>query len=285
MIDVAAMNTASNQSKVSEASDQVTSGLRVSKPSDDPTAYMAAQRASARMTLSKGATSALNTSKERLELSDGALGGIGAALDSMREIATQGANATYNAQDRKDMATQVRALFQAALGSANTQAADGEYILAGTSSTTPPFDAAGNYVGNSTDRNIATTETDSTGSLIAGSALTTASGVDVLPLFGKIADALEANDMDSVHNLLGDVNTAVQQVGLSRTRTGGALNIMQSAISAHADLDLHLQTTIKDNVEADVIAAASTLAKASTAFEASKTVTSHLMTILDPRQS
>jgi flagellar hook-associated protein 3 FlgL len=285
MIDVAALNTANNQSKVSEASDQVTSGLRVSKPSDDPTAYMAAQRASARMKLSEGATAALNNGKERLELSDGALAGIGGALDSMREIATQGANSTYGANDRKDMATQVRALFTAALGSANTQAADGEYVLAGTSSTTSPFDASGTYVGNGTDRNLATTEIDSTGSLIVGSNLTAASGVDVLPLFNKIADALDANDMDTVHNLLGDVNTAVQQVGLSRTRTGGALNIMQSAISAHADLDLHLKATITDNVESDVIAAASNLAKASTAFEASKTVTSHLMSILDPRQS
>lgn len=284
MIDVAALSTSANQSKVAEASDRVTSGLRVAKPSDDPIAYMAAQRASARMKLSEGAGAALQAGKERLELTDGALAGIGDALSKMQELATQGANATYNASDRKEMAVSVRAMFAAALSSANAQAADGEYILAGSSSTTTPFDATGAYVGNTSVRQLATTEQASAGSTVAGSSLTSAAGVDVLPLFGRLATALEADDADAIHALLGDIDTAVKQTALARTQTGSAMSVMTSALSAHADLDNHLANTISNAVEADMISAASDLAKASSALEASKTVTSHIISIVDPRQ-
>ena len=284
MIDVAALSTSTNQSKVSEAADQVTSGLRVAKPSDDPIAYMAAQRASARMKLSEGAGTALKAGKERLDLTDGSLAGIGDALSRMQEMATQGANDTYSAEDRKGMAVAVRAMFAAALGSANAQAADGEYILAGSSSTTAPFDAAGAYTGNAMVRSLATTENDTAGSTVAGSALTSASGVDVLPLFNRLALALDADDTNAITGLLGDIDTAVKQTALARTKTGSAMSVMTSALSAHADLDNHLTNTISDAIEADVIAAASNLAKASTALEASKTVTSHIISIVNPNQ-
>ncbi len=282
MIDVAASNNAANQAKAAAAANEASTGLRVTKPSDDPEAWAAAERAAAKKTLTGAATTALHAGRERLDLTDGALAGVGDALSTMRELALQGSNASYSAEDRADLAVQVRSLMASAVGAANAKSADGEYILAGTRSTTAPFSTAGAYAGDSTARELATSESDLAGASITGSALTASSGVDVLPLFDRIASALESNDPDALRALLGDVDTAVKQVALARTRVGGTMNVLDAAIAAHADLDFHLTTEIARAVEADVVASASNLAKTTQALEASRAITSHIVALVDP---
>ena len=282
MIDVAATATSTNQSKVAAAAAEASSGMRVTKPSDDPEAWAAAERASVKKTLTAGASSALHAGKERLEMTDGALGTIGEALSAMQEMAVQGANATYSPSDRKDMAVQIRALMAGAVSAANTKTADGEYVLAGTQSTTSPFSAAGVYTGDATSRALPTSELDVADSSVTGASLTASSGVDVLPLFERMATALENNDLPALRNLLADGDTAIKQVGLARTRTGGTINVLQSALSAHADLDLHLQSEIQRAVESDIVTSASNLSKASQALEASRTVSAFISQIVNP---
>ncbi len=282
MIDVAATTNAANQSKAAAAANEASSGMRVSKPSDDPEAWAAAQRASAKKALSSGTSSALETGRERLGVTDGALGTIGDALSAMRELAIQGSNGSYSASDRAGLAVQVRALMASAVGAANSKTADGEFVLAGSRSLATPFAANGQYAGDDSARDLAITERDVAGASITGSALTASSGVDVLPLFDRIASALEANDQGALQALLGDVDTAVKQVGLARSRVGGTMNVLDAAITAHADLDLHLSTEIARAVEADVVSAASNLAKATQALEASRAITSHIVALVDP---
>ncbi|NVB79232.1 MAG: hypothetical protein HOV81_12595 [Kofleriaceae bacterium] len=285
LIEMQAATTSANQAKVATAAAEASSGLRVTKPSDDPAAWMTAQRATMRKTLAEGAASALNAGKERLDLVDGALAGIGEAVSQIRLLATQGANASYNANDRREIGVQVRSLFEAALASANSRSADGEYILAGSRSTTQPFSATGAYAGDADARALPATESLVASSTIAGSALTAAHGVDVLPLLDKVATALSNNDLTGLNSLLGDLGTAVQQVSLTRTRVGGVMNVVGAALSANDALHAHLENTISNAVEADVIESASNLAKASQSLEASRTVTSHIVGLLDPRAS
>lgn len=282
MIDMAATTTAANQSKVAAAAAEVSSGMRVTKPSDDPEAWALAQRAEAKRTLSDGAGAALKSGRERLDLVDDALSNVGESVASLRELVVQGANASYGASDRAQLAVKARALLQGAVAAANTQTADGEYVLAGTVSLTAPFSAGGAYGGDATARALPITDDATTTGAIAGSELTAASGVDVLPLFERVAVALEANDVTTLQSLLDDIGQATSQVGLARTRTGGTMNVLDDALNAHAALGERLASQISNAVETDVIASASNLAKASTALEASRAVTSHIVALVDP---
>jgi flagellar hook-associated protein 3 FlgL len=282
MIDVAATANAANQSRVAQASNEASTGMRVTKPSDDPDAWAAAQRATMKKTLAGGSVAALEVGRERLALTDHALAGVGDALSKMRELAVQGSNATYGADERAQLAVQVRAMFAAAIDSANTQTADGEYVLAGSRSTTTPFSATGAYAGDDDVRDLPITDDALTGSAVAGSSLTASSGVDVLPLFDRVARALETNDVAGLQALLGDIDTATKQVGLARTQTGGTMNVLDAALSAHADLDAHLTSEVARAVEADIVASASNLAKATHALEASRAITSHIVATVNP---
>lgn len=280
MIEVAAAATSNAQSRIATSSEQVTSGMRVERPSDDPTAWVAAERAKLHRSLVEGSTKAVQTSRDRLDQVDGALATIGDVMSQVRTLAVEGASDTYSPSDRKELAAEVRALLQTGLGAANVRAADGEYLLAGAASQTAPFDPAGNYVGDASTRRVAITDDTTTPISIPGTELTAASGVDVLPLINKVADALAANDPSTVAGLLGQLQTAIEQVGLARTRTGGAMNVLDATKAAHDDLKTSLSETISRAVETDTVSAASDLAKASQALEASRAVTSHLINLL-----
>src|SRR6185369_4565263 len=106
------------------------------------------------------------------------------------QLAIQGASDSYTPESRVALGAQIRGLFQTAVASANVRGNDGEYLLAGTASLTPPFDAAGVYHGDATTRVVPAGDASTDGATIAGSALTAANGVDVLPLMDRVATAM-----------------------------------------------------------------------------------------------
>src|SRR3712207_8470983 len=71
---------------------------RVTKPSDDPAAWIAAQRASAKKTLTEGATTALAAGRDRLDLVDNALASIG---DVVSQVRTRSEEHTSELQSRQ----------------------------------------------------------------------------------------------------------------------------------------------------------------------------------------
>jgi flagellar hook-associated protein 3 FlgL len=282
MIDLAAAATAKNQTQVGAASAEVSSGLRVARSSDDPAAWAAGERAKLHRSLTSGASAAVQASRDRLDQTDAALATIGEAVSEVRQLAVQGSSASYNAEDRAALATQIRALLVSARGAANARSSDGEYLLAGSRSLSEPFDAAGNYAGDAARREVPMSEGATTFATVSGSDLTAASGVDVLPLLERVAAALAANDPDGTSALLTDLETAVRQVGAARTRTGNTMSVLDATKDAQAVLAENLEREIARSVETDTIEAASALAKVSQSLEASRAVTSHVIRLLDP---
>ncbi len=283
MIELASASTSKSQEALAARSAEVTSGLRVAKPSDDPTAWAAAERAKLRKVVAEGTGAAVEASRGQLEETDVAFASVGDFVSQVRALAVQGSSDSYNAQDRAELGAQVQALFASALAAANTRSSNGEYLLAGSQTGTPPFDAAGTYQGDTLVRSIPSAEGSTAFATIPGSRLTSANGVDVLPLMSQIATALSTNNMAALRTGLTDLQTAVGQVSMSRTVTGGAMSVLDATLAARDQLTTHLATEIARNVEVDSVAAASSLASASQSLEASRAVTAHLVSLLDPR--
>jgi flagellar hook-associated protein 3 FlgL len=281
LLDRAAAATSASQAKVADKANALTSGLRVQTPSDDPTAWLAAQRASLRKSLSESAGTAMAFGRDRLDETDHAMATILDSVAAVRQLAIQGSNDSYSAASRAELGVQVRALFAGALAAANTRASNGEYLLAGSASLTAPFDATGAYLGDARTRSVPTAETTLSVTTIAGSDLTAARGVDVLPLLGRVATALETDDAPTLRSLLGALQTAIDQVASARTRGGGAMIALDDAARAHAQLQQNLGADIARYVETDAVSAASELAKASQALDASRTVSTHVIALLN----
>lgn len=283
IVDLSAAATQRNQSKVSELTNQVSSGLRVTKPSDDPTAWLTAQRAKVQAALNDGTKQAIELGHERMVASDGALSTLSSIISQARELAVEGANDTQTASSRTAIGAEMQSLFETAVSTANTRDPSGEYLLAGTASTTQPFDPlTGAYAGNATARGVSTDTISSTLGTVPGSKLTAASGVDILPMLKTLADALNTNNTAVIRSSLGDLDTAVKQLAQTRGETGGHMAVLESARTAHEQLSTRISEAISNAVETDTVAAASDLAKASSALTVSQTVTSHVLQLLDP---
>jgi flagellar hook-associated protein 3 FlgL len=286
LIDTATAATSRNQSRLADLSDEVTSGLRVAKPSDDPSAWLAARRTELQRTLSQGTKQAMQLSRDRLDQTDGALSTISQIVSQVRELAVEGSNDSLDASDRAGIGTQVQALFQSAIAAANAQSPDGEYLLAGAQSLTQPFDSVtGAYTGDSATRSVPTDDTATQVARIAGSDLTAANGVDVLPLLSKVASALTTNDTTTLRSSLDDLETAIKQMSSTRTSAGNAMAVLETAKAAHEQLEATMTTQIASYVEADTVSAASDLAKASQALSVSQAVAAHILSLLAPSQS
>ncbi|MDA5108076.1 flagellar hook-associated protein FlgL [Brevibacillus thermoruber] len=131
-------NSMGNMDKLQE---QLSSGKKVSKPSDDPVIvtrgmfYRSSLIENDQFT--KNTTEALNW----LDATDQALDEVGNVYKRVQELVVASGNGTLSKDDLKMMAMEITELKNH-LGNVANQTVNGRYIFAGTDSTKPPYDTA-----------------------------------------------------------------------------------------------------------------------------------------------
>ena len=143
--------------ELAKLQNQVAIGRRVNSPADDPLAAVhildleRAQSESEQF----GKNSALI--KNRLNLEENALADTGLVLARVRDLTLQASNiGTLNDSDRRSIATELASRLAELQDIANRQDGNGEYLFAGFSTLTQPFNGGGaapvNYVGDQGSR-------------------------------------------------------------------------------------------------------------------------------------
>jgi flagellar hook-associated protein 3 FlgL len=282
IIALAAGATQRAQGRVADAAEAASSGLAVQRASDDPVAWVAAQRMRVRVTIAEGAKRAIEYSQDQLAQTDSALATIQDAISRARVLAVQGSSETYTAVERSYLGNEVASLFTTALRAANTTSVDGEFLLAGGPSTAQPFDPTGSYLGDAQRREVPIAEQALHAATVPGSMLTAANGVDVLPLLGRLSTALGNNDPAAVRGCLDDLRIATSQLSSARSHAGVAISALGEANAAREQLTATLTEQISKLVEADGVKAASDLALATQTLDISRAVSSHLVSALAP---
>jgi flagellar hook-associated protein 3 FlgL len=274
------MTKARNQ--VAEAQEGLSSGIKVDKPSDDPAAWAEGARASIRSRLAGSHGDSIGRSRDGLLETDRALGAVGNVLSQARELAVQGSNETLDADDRRSIAQNVRALRDAALSSLNGRGPDGAPLLSG-SQLGDPFSSTGAYQGDAVTREVEVGEGLQLAASLPGSRLTAASGVDVLGSLDALASALESNDPNAVRASLSSIQTATSQVAQARAEIGARLRGLDQAEDARSELLISLTEVKSRAVEQDPIEGATTLAQAATALEAARASAERIFSLSQPR--
>ncbi len=283
MLEVGSVQTMRAQERVAAKQAELSSGKRVERPSQDPTAWAEGRRAQVRSQASSHRGQHLARSNERLADTERVLESLGEVTARARELAIQGANATLDADNRAGIASEIRQLRAAALDAVNTRDAEGEYLFAGSRGDVAPFDAAGVYVGDDLQREVESGEGAMATATLPGSRLTAASGIDLFARLDALATALEAGDEAAIAVGVGDMDEAVRQVSRARTETGEMMRAFDLADDARQGLELALAATEVRSLETDAIGAATELAQAMNTLEASRAVTSRIIEITRPR--
>ncbi len=127
------------QARLYQSQEQVGSGLRLLKPSDDPgSAVQIASIETNRTVLSQYRDNA-DAAETQLGLESAALDSVDNILQRARELAVQSANATNSDDSRAAIAVELRERLVELVSLANTRDATGEYIFGGSEVSSKPF--------------------------------------------------------------------------------------------------------------------------------------------------
>jgi flagellar hook-associated protein 3 FlgL len=141
-----------NLARFRRAQDEVSSGRKVLRSSDEPLATGTALQLDSRIRLAERYLRAGAMATTRMA-AEGALLASTADLASQAQDLGGSVDANSTADERANALATLRAIRQQVISAGNTRVG-GEYILAGTRGDQPPFAADGRYVGGDRPREI-----------------------------------------------------------------------------------------------------------------------------------
>ena len=127
------------QSGLVEIQSKISSGKRISSPSDDPSGSVQIIRLSQAKSVTEQHMRNSDAALGRLQLEESAIKGVEDTLVRVRELSIQSGNSILTNQGRKAIAIELRQHLQGLLGLANTQDANQDYLFAGNQVDQRPF--------------------------------------------------------------------------------------------------------------------------------------------------
>ena len=259
---------------VAKASQQVSTGNRLSRPSDDPQAVQKALNLRGDLAATAQYMDTASASQGWAQATDDALSDINDVLQRAREAVVQGGNGTMSQKDRNDIATQIDQLIGQAKASGNATF-DGQYIFAGQKTDTAPYDPDGADTYNGDTGSIVRTIgpgvsvqlNGSMGSVLGngsdGKALRVLRDIAAHLRGGTAADtnALRTTDLSAIDASMADVSTA-------RAEAGALSNRLTTAANRLTDLQTSTEK-VRSGVEyVDLAEAISTLSSQQAVYQA-----------------
>lgn len=127
------------QSKLAQTQQQISSGKRINKPSDDPAGAARVLDIKQQIATVEQYGRNADLAKTQLALEENALVGVENILQRVRELAIQANNDSLNVDNRQAIASEMRTRLDELLALANSRDANGDYLFAGFQVNNQPF--------------------------------------------------------------------------------------------------------------------------------------------------
>jgi len=298
---------------------QASSGKRMTRPSDDPSAIGSVFRARTQIQSSERYIKTIDSGTDRIDNMDSTFAGIENLLQRVREISVAGVNGGLSAQDMTTYGNEVGQLKEQLLSLANTQVG-GTYMFGGYQTQTTPFvmnpaydpltydptiyNPATNpppvlYQGDAGQMNIEIAPgelarvsvdggtfflglQDSNGDGIYDSSDSPA-GSDIFHQLSLLEADLKANNPAGVESRIASIDPAIEQARTQRSLLGNIGSRLETARSHMEDIKVDMEAMRSRYEDADVIETITQLQQKQQAFEAALNVTGQVskLSILD----
>jgi flagellar hook-associated protein 3 FlgL len=217
-INRALFNIQMNTRRLNKTREQLSTGFRINRPSDDPTTFL-------RMLPVRNSKKELQLFQENSVLARDILHTASTAFEDAvevmskaKEIAVAGANGTLGDADRKTLAATASQLLSEMLSLANSKLGD-RFLFGGSATSAPPFSMNGNfvrYIGDDNEVTVQVAPNSETSITSSGKKLFFAEGRKATTFEG-LTGAKPGSGTDSgtgLHKL------TLQQTGISNLPTG-----------------------------------------------------------------
>lgn len=244
--DTAMRGLQGNLGRLQKLQEQLSSGRKVSRPSDDPSATVSSMTLRSRRTSDEQYLRNIDTAIGRLTVTDNALTQISDRLRAVRELVIAARNGGLGAESLAGVAADVRAVGAELLDLYNTTYLD-RPVFGGTVQGSATIDASGAYLGDGGAVSLRISSDALVRIDVDGAAV----GADTVPAAidqiatnvagGVVGDAdLEAVDdlLSKVATALGDIGARSERVDQTRAMVESHRLDLTSRISVNEDVDL-----------------------------------------------
>lgn len=259
-----------SQQRLQEVQEQVSTGRRINRPSDDPFGTSRVMIAKTRLDAASQFERNIQIANIDLGVSESALASVNTVLQRGVELAVQAGNASLDATSRNQIAFEIDRMLEEAVSISNTSHA-GRYIFGGHQTTAPPF--APDVPANPTVVNYS----GDAGAIQRG--ISAGERVDVnIPgdqLFGGVfntlitfRDNLRSNNLVALQTDAAAFNTQIDRVLQYRGDIGSKMRRLELAGTRLQDENLQLRSMIGELEDADFVESVSQLQIRDSALQA-----------------
>jgi flagellar hook-associated protein 3 FlgL len=220
-----------NQEQI--ALQQMSSGHLINMPSDNPAGAATLVENFSQQNATDQFLQNTSNVEGQLQTADSTLSSLVNALNQAISLGVQGGTSTASLQDQQQIAQEVQGIQTQVLQLANTSF-EGNYIFAGTATTTVPFTAdptapdGVTYNGNNHTNSVEIAEGRSVQTNLPGSQIFQGSGGDVMGALNQLVTALQSGDIASIGSATTQVNTALNYVSQQRVFYGNVVDQLNS---------------------------------------------------------
>lgn len=255
-------NLGSSYSKLDKYNDQLASGKKISRPSDDPVIAMKGIYYRSDVTQVEQYKRNLSEGYMWIESSDDALDKVTQSLQRMRELAVNGANETNSVGSRQALAAEIKQLITHIGSVANTQVGD-KYIFNGLNTTQPPVNMT---VNTAADGQISLAGTYPDGTTYNSFNVEVSRGVSVsvntdpnnmfdqttLNKLVALHNGLQTDNTATISNAITDLDGILNSVLTARTKIGATQNRVEMIDDRLGTQEIIANRIMSDNEDADI---------------------------------
>lgn len=253
------------ESKYYDLSQEAASGLKVSKPSDDPSAAKSLININGQMSQLNGYLQNMSTTQNELNVLDDSMGSLTDLVNNATSLATEASSGTYSGQNMNNIKTQIDQITQSVVDIANTQY-NGTYIFSGAAVGTKPYTvttnasgeitavtyngtpSSGNYQRYTTISNGVNVPINTTGDQAFGSYSQTSATNATQPT--DVAGTTISTATDANGNLVTtSVTTVINGDGTTTVTTGTGNGIIGTLVGLSKSLGSHTQKAVGDTLD------------------------------------
>lgn len=225
-----------NIKKMEKLQNQLATGRRINKPSDDPVGVVDSLRLSTRIRENEQYQENAKDAKSFLSTTDDALGVLNSALNRVYELCVYGSNGSLSNDERQEIAVEVEQIIEEIEIVANTTYGD-KYIFGGTNTTQETFDGT---TWNDNNEKIKY----EIGKGIAIPVNITAQEVfkekDMFGVLKNVADHLRSDNVDALGGSdIKDIQDNFDQVLKCRAQAGAKVNRLEMTLSRLKDQEIN----------------------------------------------
>lgn len=260
----------------SKVSEQISSGVRINRPSDDPLGALKVDVLETELQQTLQFDRGIKSAYELLYSSDGVLDQGAQTLYRVKELLIQSLTSARNQEDLDNIAGEVEQLTAHLLTLSNTRTGN-SYIFGGYRTDQPPYDANRDFQGDVNAKELelafgSRVRVTSPGGSAFGDG--TANTVDIFDNLEQIALTIRNDDEAGRENELERLELSIEQVISARFEIGSLLNRVDAAETVNVFFQERLPASQADVRDTDVPQAIAELSLVDTALQATLAVSS-----------